>query len=403
VVLTTILRGRLKKATFIDSLRIYVRGGAGGQGFPKFGGIGGKGGNVYLVAEHGARSLRSVRGENDKLRYIANNGANSTKRALLGEAGADKEIPVPPGVVAFNDAGRNLGELNEVGDRLLVTVGGAGGGPENNFMAQKGASTSVKLDLKLIADIGLVGFPNAGKSTFLSAISRAAPKIAAYPFTTIQPQIGTMVYDDMRQIQVADLPGLIEGAHVNVGMGHHFLKHVERTKLLLFMVDLHGFQLNINSPVRSALETILLLNKELELYKEDLLSKPCVLALNKKDLPGSEKKLEEIIEQVNNLPEFIKDLPEHLVPENLVSFDEVISISARKQMDTQYLKDSLRHWLDVDAELELNLGPEKTLPASFSESAEPQSTVKSKRWKRLSPEEQRNQKLKEHFDGGHYV
>ncbi|KRT80231.1 50S ribosome-binding GTPase, partial [Oryctes borbonicus] len=133
--------------------------------------------------------------------------------------------------------------------------------PKNGFLGSEGQNYSIKLDLKLISDIGLVGFPNAGKSTLLKAVSHAKPKIASYPFTTVRPNVGIMIYKDFRQISMADLPGLIEGAHANRGMGHRFLKHVERTKIILLVVDINGFQLSPQHEHRTCLDTIVLLNK----------------------------------------------------------------------------------------------------------------------------------------------
>ncbi|KAL5006952.1 hypothetical protein ScPMuIL_015758 [Solemya velum] len=213
--------GAQQNLKFIDTLRIHVRAGAGGQGYPKYGGVGGNGGNIYLVANK-SFSLKQVLEICPSKRFTAANGGNSRKKYLLGEPGRDLEVVVPVGVCVKTEHGKVVGDLNEAGQRVCVAKGGKGGNPENTFLGQKGEAHVMNLDLKLIADIGLVGFPNAGKSTFLSAVSRTTPKIADYPFTTIRPQIGTMIYPDTRQITVADLPGLIEGAHVNFGMGHKF-------------------------------------------------------------------------------------------------------------------------------------------------------------------------------------
>ncbi|KAK2183153.1 hypothetical protein NP493_322g01010 [Ridgeia piscesae] len=152
---------------------------------------------------------------------------------------------------------------------------------------------------------------------------------------------------------MADLPGLIEGAHLNVGMGHNFLKHVERTKLLLFLVDIHGFRLNTKHPERTPLETILLLNKELELYKEDLMNKPAVLALNKVDIEGSDEILEEILQKVNHLEDHLQEVHTDLWPKQLIKFDEVIAISAKRRISTEKLKTRLRELLDVYADLDV--------------------------------------------------
>jgi len=177
----------------------------------------------------------------------------------------------------------------------------------SNFLGTPGERKSIRLDLKLLGDVGFVGFPNAGKSTLLTAISRARPKIASYPFTTIKPNLGHCEFPDLRRITFADLPGLIEGAHQNEGMGHAFLKHVERTRVLLLVVDVNGFQFRPHSPLRSPLETILILNRELELYREDLLDKPAVLAVTKMDSKGAERTFEELKESLDNFDTILAD------------------------------------------------------------------------------------------------
>ncbi|XP_052797217.1 GTP-binding protein 10-like [Mya arenaria] len=335
-----------KKRPFFDKLRIYVRGGAGGQGYPKFGGIGGKGGDVMIRA-HEKSTLEKIVTINPLKRFTAASGGNSSRKILLGSSGEPHIIPVPLGVTISTDEGRVIGDLNVEGDEVVVANGGAPGSPENDYLGRKGEAMSLVLDLKLIADIGLVGFPNAGKSTFLTTISRASPKIAAYPFTTLRPQIGTMMYPDHRQITVADLPGLIEGAHLNYGMGHKFLKHVERTKMLLFMVDINGFQLSQDYIFRNAFETILLLNKELELYNKDLLHKPAVIALNKIDTDRSGKLTDSIIDKIKHMPELVSDVDEKLRPKNLIRFREVYKISTKHKINTETMKERLRALLDV--------------------------------------------------------
>ena len=179
----------------------------------------------------------------------------------MGENGTDIIIQSPVGVSVVTDAGQVLGDLVKHDDTVCVARGGQGGCNNTNYCGLRGQARSVKMDMKLIADVGFVGFPNAGKSTLLKAISRARPKIASYPFTTIQPNLGIVEYNDLRRIRLADLPGLIEGASYNVGMGHRFLKHVERCSLLLFIVDINGFQFKSNSQHRSASETVALLSK----------------------------------------------------------------------------------------------------------------------------------------------
>ncbi|XP_063003569.1 GTP-binding protein 10 isoform X2 [Elgaria multicarinata webbii] len=284
---------------FMDDLRIYVKGGSGGMGFPRFGGEGGKGGDVWLVA-HEKLTLKRIKDRYPTKRFVAGTGANSSIAALKGATGKDCEVKVPIGISVATDDGKLFGELNKAGERLLVARGGIGGCMITNFLPTKGQKHTIHLDLKLIADVGLVGFPNAGKSSLLTKISHATPQIADYAFTTIKPELGTVKYADFKQITVADLPGLIEGAHANKGRGHNFLKHVERTKQLLFVVDVAGFQLSSETPFRTAFETIILLAKELELYKEDLRTKPALLAVNKMDLPNAKEKLNELMEQLQS-------------------------------------------------------------------------------------------------------
>ncbi|KAK2586884.1 hypothetical protein KPH14_009821 [Odynerus spinipes] len=208
---------RYLRTGFIDTLRLHVKGGAGGSGSPRYGGRGGSGGNVYVVSKE-ELTLNHVRKKWKEKNIHAGTGDNSSAKGIIGIPGSNINIEIPCGITVFDDNGLKLGELNEENSKLMVAKGGLGGCPETQFCGRKGESRTIILDLKLIADVGLVGFPNAGKSTFLHAMSNARPKIASYPFTTIKPQIGTMVYKDHRQITVADLPGLIEGAHANIGM-----------------------------------------------------------------------------------------------------------------------------------------------------------------------------------------
>ncbi|XP_037509905.2 GTP-binding protein 10 [Rhipicephalus sanguineus] len=282
---------------FMDRLRLNIHGGTGGTGYPRYGGIGGVGGSVYLKAID-KMELRDVVKDYPDKRIKAGHGQNSKSTQILGQPGTDITVKVPVGVSVYNGQNHLIGDLIKPNDKILVVRGGQGGNPSNQYHGQKGEVDNITLSLKLIADVGFVGFPNAGKSTLLRALSRAAPKVANYPFTTISPNIGIMEYADHRQISLADLPGLIEGAHRNFGLGHKFLKHVERTSMLLFIVDINGFRLNNASLHRSAYETVMSLNKELELYKEDLLSKPAILAVNKMDTEGAMDKYEELLEQL---------------------------------------------------------------------------------------------------------
>ncbi|XP_003966173.2 GTP-binding protein 10 [Takifugu rubripes] len=338
-----------KYGNFLDNLRLYVRGGCGGMGLPRLGGQGGNGGDVWVVAGK-SLTLKRVSDKHPRKRFAAGTGSNSSVRALKGEKGQDVEIRAPVGITITTDDGKKLGDLNIDGDRVLVAKGGSGGSFYSRFEPSKGQVRHIRLDLKLIADVGLVGFPNAGKSSLLTAMSSATPQIASYAFTTLKPELGKLMYRDHKQISVADLPGLIEGAHLNKGMGHKFLKHVERTKQLLFVVDVCGFQLASKTPFRSAFEAIQLLTKELELYKEELLSKPALLVVNKMDLPDAEDKLAELKEQLEKPGEFSSLLPEDMIPKDQLTFRHVIPVSAATGFGIDHLKTRIRESLDEDAE-----------------------------------------------------
>lgn len=317
----------------------------------KYNGIGGRGGDIFVVGEEN-KTLKNVRQLFPSKRFSATKGEDSSGQALQGAPGFPLEIQVPVGVTVRTDFGTVLGDVNKVGDKVLVARGGDGGMASNQYVGQKGDAVSVTLDLKLISDIGFVGFPNAGKSTLLKALSRATPKIASYPFTTIQPQLGIMEYEDHRQISVADLPGLVEGAHSNVGMGHKFLRHVERTKLLAFVVDLQGFRLSVKHELRSAFENIVLLNKELELYKPELIGKPAVLILNKIDTEGAEELYDVTVEKVKAMREHLNEVREDFRPENLVQFDDIVQISAKRGWHVDELKQQFRRLLDMHADMQ---------------------------------------------------
>lgn len=269
----------------------------------------------------------------------------------------------PVGITVTTDDGKILGDLNTEGDRLMVAKGGQGGSLNSAFQPSKAKARHIRLDLKLIADLGLVGFPNAGKSSLLTAMSGATPQIASYAFTTVKPEIGKLMYKDYKQISVADLPGLIEGAHINKGMGHKFLKHVERTKQLLFVVDVCGFQLASKTPFRSAFEAVQLLTKELELYKEELVSKPALLVVNKMDLPEAEDKLAELKDQLQNPDEFSNLLPDDMIPKNYMPFRHVVPVSALTGFGIDHLKSCIRESLDEDEEMETKTVHQERLQA----------------------------------------
>lgn len=282
---------------FFDEAKIYVKAGDGGDGCVSFrrekfvpfggpnGGNGGKGGDVILVADRHLNTLISFR---KRSHFKAPRGAHGRGKDQQGKAGADLRIPVPPGTVVRDaESGVVLADLVQPGAEVVVARGGRGGRGNAAFatptnqaprFAEKGEPGEERwllLELKLIADVGIVGVPNAGKSTLLAAVTQARPKIADYPFTTLTPNLGVVTVDG-RDFVLADLPGLIEGAHQGAGLGHQFLRHVERTRVLIHLLD---------GLAADPLEDFADINQELELYDPRLGEKPQIAVLNKMDLP----------------------------------------------------------------------------------------------------------------------
>ncbi len=287
-----------------------MKAGNGGNGTATFrrekfvprggpdGGDGGRGGHVYLKAVPHINTLLNFRYERN---FEAENGGNGQKKNQHGPQGKDVEILVPVGTVvqAEIDGESYSIDLDRPGQRLLVARGGKGGlgnqhfatstrqAPRISELGEPGEALTLELELKLIADVGLVGFPNAGKSTLLSVISAARPKIASYPFTTLQPNLGIAEVGNQRFV-VADIPGLIEGAHEGVGLGHDFLRHVERTRVLLHVVDAAGVD------GRDPLDDYHQINAELAQYQPELARRPQLVVLNKLDLPEAQANLDRL-------------------------------------------------------------------------------------------------------------
>lgn len=330
------------------------------MGLPRLGGHGGDGGDVWVVATKDM-TLRRLKDKHPHKRFVAGVGGNSSVRSLKGERGEDCSVPAPVGITITTDKGTLIGNLDRLGDCVKVAKGGSGGSYYSLFNPSKAKPKHIRLDLKLIADMGLVGFPNAGKSSLLTALSNATPEIANYAFTTLKPEIGKLMYSDHKQVSVADLPGLIEGAHLNKGRGHKFLKHVERTKQLLFVVDVSGFQLASKTPFRSAFEAVQLLTKELELYKEELVSKPALLVVNKMDLPDAEEKLTELKIQLQNPEEFCHTLDDDMIPSEYINFKDIIPVSALTGFGIEHLKSCIRQSLAEEADAETKVVLEEKL------------------------------------------
>lgn len=286
---------------FIDRAEIYVRGGKGGPGCVSFrrekfipkggpdGGDGGRGGDVHMVADEAVATLLDFTGRHH---WVAGNGQHGQGRNMTGKAGNDLVIRVPPGTMIYDrDTGRLLKDLDAPGKSVLIAKGGRGGKGNKHFassrlqaprFAQPGEDPEerwLRLELKLIADVGLVGLPNAGKSTLLSRISKARPKIADYPFTTLEPQLGIVELSHYRRFVVADIPGLIEGAHEGVGLGDDFLRHIERTRIIVHLVDVHPLP---GQPEPA--EAYAVIRNELRKYSEKLANKPELVVANKIDL-----------------------------------------------------------------------------------------------------------------------
>lgn len=283
---------------FLDQAVIIVRAGKGGDGVVHFrrekyvpfggpdGGDGGKGGDVYLEVIPTLNTLSSFR---HKSRFQAQDGVRGGKQNMTGRSGDDLFIKVPPGTIVYDDeTGETLGDLTQAEQRMLVAKGGRGGRGNARFtssrnqaprQAERGEPAQerqLRLELKLIADIGIVGVPNAGKSTLLASVSNAKPKIAPYPFTTLEPNLGVSELDDETTLVLADIPGLIEGAHMGLGLGHDFLRHIQRTRVLIHLLD---------GLAEDPLLDLAQINSELALFDPDLAEKPQIVALNKIDLP----------------------------------------------------------------------------------------------------------------------
>lgn len=289
---------------FADRAKIYVRSGKGGDGHVSFrrekyvanggpdGGDGGKGGDVIFVVDEGMNTLTDFR---HIRKYCAEDGENGGKRNCKGKSGEDIIIRVPKGTVLKEaESNKVIADMSGDNNRVVLLTGGRGGNGNQHYAtstmqapkyAQPGQPAKelyINMELKVIADVGLLGFPNVGKSTLLSAISNARPEIANYHFTTLSPHLGVVELSDAKSFVVADIPGLIEGASEGVGLGHDFLRHIERTKVMIHIVDA------ASSEGRDPIKDIYTINKELEKYDEELAARPQVIAANKIDsvVPG---------------------------------------------------------------------------------------------------------------------
>ena len=298
---------------FVDSVKISVKAGKGGDGIVAFrrekyvdkggpsGGKGGRGGDIIFVGESGLTTLLDFR----FMRHIkAHSGQNGMNKDMFGKDAEDTFVKVPIGTVVMDaDTGRILADVTEHGKEYIIAKGGRGGrgnaffatprNPAPDFCEKgfPGEEYNLQMELKVLADVGLVGFPSVGKSTLISVVSAAKPKIADYHFTTIHPNLGVVRVPDGRSFVMADLPGLIEGAHQGAGLGIQFLKHIERTKVIVHIIDMGKVE------GRDPYEDYLKIRNELESFNPDLLKRPEIVVANKMDVDGAEDNLQEFIEK----------------------------------------------------------------------------------------------------------
>ena len=307
---------------FIDEAKIYVKAGDGGNGCLAFrrekyvprggpsGGDGGRGGDVYMVANEQLNTLLHFRFNPE---HKAERGRHGEGSNCTGQDGEPIVLEVPVGTVVYDaDTGEKLHDLSHSGERVLIARGGRGGkgnarfatathqAPTEHQPGRPGQERRLRLELKLLADAGIVGFPNAGKSTLISRISAARPKIADYPFTTLEPNLGVVQLDDFRSFVIADIPGLIEGAHLGHGLGTQFLRHIERTKLLVHLVDVS--EASGREPVED-FETVM---RELASFSEDLAKKPMLVVASKMDAAQDPARVESLkrLAEERGLPYF---------------------------------------------------------------------------------------------------
>ncbi len=297
-------------ATFVDQVEIEVLAGNGGNGAVTFrkekyvpnggpnGGDGGRGASIILAVEPNLSTLLDFRYQKQ---YRADRGGNGASNNMSGKAGADLILKVPPGTVVYDsETGERLADLTAPDAQTTIVKGGVGGRGNANFATsvrqapkygengEPGEHRSLRLELKLLADVGLLGYPSVGKSTLIAAVSAAKPKIADYPFTTLIPNLGVVYVEQQKYFVMADLPGLIEGANEGIGLGHQFLRHVERTRLLVHMLDVSGMS------GRNPLEDFRIINRELALYSDKMAALPQIIALNKMDVVSEPKLVDEI-------------------------------------------------------------------------------------------------------------
>ncbi|HCY7237232.1 TPA: GTPase ObgE [Staphylococcus aureus] len=338
---------------FVDQVKISLKAGDGGNGITAYrrekyvpfggpaGGDGGKGASVVFEVDEGLRTLLDFRYQRH---FKASKGENGQSSNMHGKNAEDLVLKVPPGTIIKKvETDEVLADLVEDGQRAVVAKGGRGGrgnsrfatprnpAPDFSEKGEPGEELDVSLELKLLADVGLVGFPSVGKSTLLSIVSKAKPKIGAYHFTTIKPNLGVVSTPDQRSFVMADLPGLIEGASDGVGLGHQFLRHVERTKVIVHMIDMSG------SEGREPIEDYKVINQELAAYEQRLEDRPQIVVANKMDLPESQDNLILFKEEIG------EDVP--VIPVSTITRDNIDQL-------LYAIADKLEEYKDVDFTVE---------------------------------------------------
>lgn len=302
---------------FIDVAKVSMKAGKGGNGIVAwrrekyepaggpYGGDGGNGGSIILRADEGIRTLMDYR---YKRSYRAESGEDGRSKRQFGKAGTDTILKLPVGtIVKDEETGKVIVDLKEAGQEFVIARGGKGGRGNAKFATStrqapgfaeagtKGQERNIILELKLLADVGLIGFPNVGKSTLLSMISAAKPKIANYHFTTLKPNLGVVKIAEEKSFVIADIPGLIEGASEGAGLGHEFLRHIERTRILVHVIDVSG------SEGRNPIDDFYKINQEIFDYNDKLKTRPQIIAANKIDIPSSDEWLEKVIKEFEPL------------------------------------------------------------------------------------------------------
>ena len=359
---------------FVDSVKIYVKAGNGGDGSvswlkEKFiikggpaGGNGGRGGDVIFVGESGLTTLLDFR-YNRKIE--AENGQNGMKKNCFGHKGASVRVKVPIGTTIIDqDTGRIIGDITKDKQEVIVAHGGRGGKGNACFASSKnttpnyaekgikGEEFNLQLELKVLADVGLVGFPSVGKSTLISVVSAAKPKIAAYHFTTLKPNLGVVSVGDGRSFVMADMPGLIEGASQGAGLGIQFLKHIERTRVLVHIIDMSA------TDGRDPVEDYNIIRNELRSFREDLLDRPEIVVANKMDLDGAKENLERFkketgIEDVIPISAYTKDNVQALLYRiadvlDTVKVDQFVLKEENEEVEYNFVEEGPKYVITTD-------------------------------------------------------